>query len=68
MPGSVWEKALEVALEQYGFITFSDLRALGEDPTRLRQWPKRKTIDHVGHGMYRFRQVPPTSLLNERQL
>jgi predicted transcriptional regulator of viral defense system len=62
MPGSVWDKAIELANDQYGFITFEDLRGLGEDPVRLRQWAKRGGVERVGHGIYRFKQIPITPL------
>ncbi|MFH2007190.1 MAG: type IV toxin-antitoxin system AbiEi family antitoxin domain-containing protein [bacterium] len=62
MPGRVWERAFEKAVDQYGFITFGDLREQGEDPVRLRQWHQHDRIERVGHGIYRFRQVPETSL------
>ncbi len=62
MSGSVWNKAIELATDQYGFITFEDLRGLGEDPVRLRQWVKRGGVERVGHGIYRFQQIPATAL------
>lgn len=62
MPGSVWNKAIELATDQYGFITHEDLRGLGEDPVRLRQWVKRGGVERVGHGIYRFKQIPATAL------
>lgn len=62
MPGAVWNKALELANEQYGFVTAADLRLLGEDPVRLRQWKHRGVIDRVARGVYRFPQVPVTPL------
>lgn len=62
MPGRVWERALELATDQHGFITFADLRELGEDPVRLRQWAQRGSVERVGHGIYRFRQIPVTPL------
>ena len=62
MPGRVWEKAIDQATDQYGFITFDDLRRLGEDPTVLRLWFRRNKIERVSHGIYRFRQIPPTPL------
>lgn len=62
MPGRVWEKAFDFAVDRNGFITFDDLRKLGEDPTMLRLWFARGRIDRVGHGIYRFRQVPPSPL------
>lgn len=62
MPGSVWEKAIELATTQYGFITAENLLSLGEDPVRLRQWVQRGGLERVGHGIYRFKQIPVTSL------
>lgn len=62
MPGVVWNKAVDVATDQYGFITFRDLRGLGEDPARLRQWARRGGVTRVGHGIYRFDQIPTTPL------
>ena len=62
MPGRIWEQAMEVAMDQNGFITFADLRRLSADPVRLRQWHQHGKIDKVGHGIYRFRQIAPTPL------
>jgi len=62
MPGRIWEQAFEVATDQYGFITFDDIRRMGADPARLRRWHHSDKIDRVGHGIYRFRQIPPTPL------
>jgi predicted transcriptional regulator of viral defense system len=62
MPGGVWDKAIELASEQYGFITAENLRGFGEDPVRLRQWCKRGGMERVGHGIYRFNQIPPSAL------
>ncbi|MBW2700756.1 MAG: type IV toxin-antitoxin system AbiEi family antitoxin domain-containing protein [Deltaproteobacteria bacterium] len=62
MPGEQWEKAFELAIDQYGFVTVADMRKLGEDPTILRMWLKRGKVERAGYGIYRFRQVPPTPL------
>jgi len=62
MPGRVWDNAFDIATDQYGFITFSDMRSIGADPARLRRWHQSDKIDRVGHGIYRFRQVPTTVL------
>jgi predicted transcriptional regulator of viral defense system len=62
MPGRVWEKAIEFASDQNGFITFDDMRRLGEDPTLLRNWLRRKKIERFGHGIYRFIQIPADPL------
>jgi len=62
MPGKIWEKALNVAVDQNGYITVRDLRRLGENPALLRQWHQRDRITRIGHGIYRFPQVPSTPL------
>lgn len=62
MPGRIWEQAFDIATEQYGFITFADVRRLGADPARLRRWHLADRIDRIGHGIYRFRQIPTTQL------
>jgi predicted transcriptional regulator of viral defense system len=62
MPGRVWERAFEVAVEQYGHVTLADLERLGADPVRLRQWLRRGKIQRASHGVYRFPQIPPTPL------
>lgn len=60
MPGRVWERAVEIATDQHGFITFQDLQRLGADPALLRQWYQRGKVDRAGHGIYRFSQIPTT--------
>ena len=62
MPGRIWEQAFDIAVDQYGFITFEDLRGIGADPTRLRRWNQAGKIERVGHGIYRFPQIPTTAL------
>jgi hypothetical protein len=58
MPGRIWEQAFDVATDQYGFIAFADIRRLEADPARLRRWHNADKIDRIGHGIYRFRQIP----------
>ena len=62
MPGRIWEQAFDFATDQYGFITFDDMRRLDADPARLRRWHRAGKIDRVGHGIYRFGQIPSTLL------
>ena len=62
MPGRIWEQAFELATDQYGFITFSDILALGANPVRLRRWHQSDKIDRVGHGIYRFKQIPTSRM------
>ncbi len=54
--------AFEVAVDHYGYVTFADLKHLGADPVRLRQWHLRGQVERVSHGVYRFPQVPVTPL------
>ena len=62
MPGRIWEQAFDIAVDQYGFITFEDLRGIGADPVRLRRWNQAGKVARVGHGIYRFPQIPVTTL------
>lgn len=60
MPGRTWERALDLAFEQHGYITFTDARDIGFDPALLRQWLERGLVERAAHGIYRFPQIPPT--------
>jgi predicted transcriptional regulator of viral defense system len=62
MPGRVWDKAVEVATEQHGFITSKNMKEIGENPVLLPQWCKRGLVERAAHGVYRFRQIPATGL------
>ncbi len=62
VPGRIWEQAFDIAVDQYGFITFEDLRGMGADPVRLRRWNQAGKVARVGHGIYRFPQIPATAL------
>lgn len=50
----------ERALEQYGYITTRDAEELGVPPVELRKLRQRGGLDHVGHGLYRFEDIPAT--------
>jgi predicted transcriptional regulator of viral defense system len=62
MPGRTFTTLLDQAQEQYGYLTPDDARKLGVDPTQLRIMAARGTLEHLGHGLYRMREVPPTQL------
>lgn len=62
MPGKVFNALVEVALDQYGFVTPADAREVGVDPHRLIEMSRRGVIDHVGHGLYRVPVVARTAL------
>ncbi|MGH8990785.1 MAG: type IV toxin-antitoxin system AbiEi family antitoxin domain-containing protein [Acidimicrobiia bacterium] len=54
--------ALDLALDQNGFVTFTDLTEAGIDPALARQWLRRGRVERVAHGVYRFPEVPPSDL------
>lgn len=62
MPGRVWHAAFEIALDQHGLVTFENIVELGSDPALLRAWNKRGLVERIGHGIYRFPQVPSASM------
>ncbi len=62
MPGKTFIALLDRAHQQYGYLTPDDARALGIDPTQLRLMAARRTLEHLGHGLYRMPMVPATSL------
>lgn len=62
MPGRVYTQLLEIAHDNYGYLTPADARAAGVDPLRLQDLARRELADHVAHGLYRLRLVPPTAL------
>ncbi|MDP9284918.1 MAG: hypothetical protein M3P41_08210 [Actinomycetota bacterium] len=62
MPGRVYTQLLELAHDQYGYVTPRDARELGIDPLRLQDLARRRLADHVAHGVYRIPLVPRTAL------
>jgi predicted transcriptional regulator of viral defense system len=50
----------ERALEQYGYVTTRNAEELGVPAVELRKLASRGGIEHVGHGLYRFEDVPHT--------
>lgn len=51
----------ERALDQYGYITTKDAEELGVPPVELRKLHQRGGLEHVGHGLYRFEDIPRTA-------
>ena len=62
MPGRVYDDLLEVALDQYGYISAQNARTAGVDPRRLVEMERRGTLQRVAHGLYRFPSVPVSTL------
>jgi len=50
----------ERALDQYGYVTTRDAGDLGVPAVELRKLHHRGGLDHVGLGLYRFEDIPPT--------
>ncbi len=55
---TLYDRVLERALEQHGYVTTRDARDLGIDPTQLRQLAARGRLDHVARGVYRASVIP----------
>ena len=58
MPGRAYEALFELATDQYGFITRDQALKSGFNRDTLIQMAKRGLVDHVGHGLYRFKAFP----------
>ena len=50
----------DVAVDQYGFVTAADARALGAAPGELARLHRRGMVKRVGHEVYRFAELPVT--------
>lgn len=50
----------ELATGQYGYVTTTDAAELGVPDVELRKIAARGRIRRVGHGLYRFDDLPPT--------
>lgn len=62
MPGHNYKTLIERAADQFGLVTPADAAELGVDPTRLVDMAKRGVVERVGHGVYRFNEIPRTGL------
>lgn len=62
MPGRIYTQLLELAHDQYGYVTPQHARELGINPLRLQDLVRRRLAERVGHGLYRITLVPPTGL------
>ena len=60
MPGSEYEKVLELATDQYGYVTTSQAREGGVSADTLRKMAARGTLERVSWGVYRVPTFPPS--------
>lgn len=51
-------RLFERALDQYGYVTTRDADELDIPPAELRKLHQRGGVEHVGHGLYRFEDIP----------
>lgn len=58
MAGRIQAELWEVALDQYGYVTSADARALGINVVELGKLAHRRQLERVGYGVYRFPQLP----------
>jgi predicted transcriptional regulator of viral defense system len=54
----IWDRLVEHAAEQHGFVTTRDARDLGIDPTQLRLLAARGRLKRVARGVYRVEILP----------
>lgn len=50
----------EHALDQYGYVTTEDAEDLGVPGGELAKLKRRGGLEHIGHGLYRFEDIPRT--------
>jgi predicted transcriptional regulator of viral defense system len=62
VPGRTYLQLLDVANDQFGYVTAEDAREVGVDPVQLRLMHHRGSLDRVALGVYRFPTVPVTEL------
>lgn len=54
------QRAWELAIGQYGYVTTADAHELGIPVIELGKLSARGQIRHVAYGLYRFDDLPPT--------
>lgn len=57
---AIWDRVVERAAEQHGYVTTRDARDIGIDPTQLRLLAARGRLERVGRGVYRVLVLPRT--------
>lgn len=55
---AIWDRLVELAAEQHGYVTTRDARDIGVDPTQLRLLAARGRLERAGHGVYRVPVLP----------
>lgn len=55
---AIWDRLVELAAEQHGYVTTRDARDIGIDPVQLRLLTARGRLDRAGRGVYRVPVLP----------
>ena len=50
---AIYDRVLEVAVDNHGYLTVVDAVAAGIDPTNLRKLAATGRLEHTAHGLYR---------------
>lgn len=58
MPGSAYQKVMEIAAEQFGYLTTAQAQERGASDNALRMMAKRGTLERVSWGVYRLPTFP----------
>ncbi|QLQ11554.1 MAG: type IV toxin-antitoxin system AbiEi family antitoxin domain-containing protein [Nocardioidaceae bacterium] len=61
------QRLWEIALDQHGFVTTDDARALDVAPHALKLLAQRGTLRREAHGVYRFERFPSSPADDYRQ-
>ncbi len=62
MPGSAFLRLVEIANDQYGYVTTSDARQARVSAVRLAQMGRRRQLERIAQGLYRVLTHPRSSL------
>jgi predicted transcriptional regulator of viral defense system len=54
----IWDRLVELAAEQHGYVTTRDARDIGVDPVQLRVLTARGRLERAGRGVYRVPVLP----------
>ncbi|WP_099225838.1 type IV toxin-antitoxin system AbiEi family antitoxin domain-containing protein [Mycobacterium persicum] len=55
---TIWDRLVELAAEQHGYVTTRDARDIGVDPVQLRLLAARGRLERAGRGVYRVPVLP----------
>jgi len=62
VPGANYNALMEIAVDQYGYVTTADAAAVGVVADRLRTMAKRGLLERIAYGLYRVDAVPMVGL------